>query len=303
MKAPRVIVTLLVVLMLVLSACGATPTPTPVPPTATPVPPTATPKPALNVATVIDTYLTNLPAGFGGVAPAAFNEQLAAAKPFILDVRETSEVTSGGTIAGAVNIPMREVTKNLNKLPAKDQPIVVICGSGHRSAIIMAALQVLGYTNVKSMTSGMGAWKAANLPTVPAATAATAGTAPAVDAALLSAVDAYLAAIPAGYGTIAAAALKDQMAAAKPFILDVREASEGQTAGSIEGSVNVPLRTLAKNLSKLPADKAAPIVVYCAIGHRGAIGMVALQMLGYTNVKSLAGGLPSWTGAGFPVVK
>ena len=149
--------TVLVVLMLALSACGATPTATPVPPTATPVPPTATAKPALSVATVIDIYLTNLPAGFGGVAPAALNDQIAAAKPFILDTRETCEVASAGTIAGAVNIPIRELAKNLNKLPAKDQPIVVICGSGHRSAIGMVALQVLGYTNVKSMTSGMAA--------------------------------------------------------------------------------------------------------------------------------------------------
>lgn len=93
------------------------------------------------------------------------------------------------------------------------------------------------------------------------------------------------------------------MAAAKPFILDVREASEGQANGSIEGSVNIPLRSLAKSLDKLPTDKAAPIVVYCAIGHRGGIGMMALQLLGYTNVKSLASGLTAWTAAGLAVVK
>jgi rhodanese-related sulfurtransferase len=30
---------------------------------------------------------------------------------------------------------------------------------------------------------------------------------------------------------------------------------------------------------------------------------MALQMLGYTNVKSLAGGLNAWTAATLPVVK
>jgi hypothetical protein len=80
-KAPRLLLTLLVVLMLALSACGATPTATPVPPTATPVPPTATPKPALDVSKVVDAYISNLPAGYGGIAPAALNDQMAAAKP------------------------------------------------------------------------------------------------------------------------------------------------------------------------------------------------------------------------------
>jgi rhodanese-related sulfurtransferase len=31
--------------------------------------------------------------------------------------------------------------------------------------------------------------------------------------------------------------------------------------------------------------------------------MMALQMLGYTNVKNMSGGLGAWIGAGFPVVK
>jgi rhodanese-related sulfurtransferase len=31
----------------------------------------------------------------------------------------------------------------------------------------MMALQMLGYTNVKNMSGGLNAWKAANLPTVP----------------------------------------------------------------------------------------------------------------------------------------
>jgi rhodanese-related sulfurtransferase len=124
-----------------------------------------------------------------------------------------------------------------------------------------------------------------------------------VDKEIFALVDAYLAGLPAGFNGVAPAALKDQMAAAKPTIIDVREASEGQTSGVIEGSVNIPIRSLAKSLDKLPKDKAAPIVVYCAIGHRGGIALVALNLLGYTNVKSLSGGFTAWTAAGLPVVK
>ena len=43
-----------------------------------------------------------------------------------------------GYIAGAVNIPVRDVLNNLDKLPAKDQPIVIYCASGHRGGMIMA---------------------------------------------------------------------------------------------------------------------------------------------------------------------
>lgn len=301
-KGSQILVVLILVLGLLVSACGATPTATPVPPTPTPVPPTATPKPAFDVTAAVDKYLTNLPQGFNGIAPAALSEQLAAAKPFILDVREASEITSNGTINGAVNIPLKELTKNLDKLPAKDQPIVVMCAIGHRGGIAMAALHLLGYSNVKSLSGGFNAWKAANLPTVAAAAATpAAGKAPDLDKDTFAAIDKYITGLPQGFSGVAPAALKEQMAAAKPTIIDVRETSE-LANGYIEGAVNVPIRTLLKS-DKLPKDKATPIVVYCAIGHRGAIGLVALQLAGYTNVKSLSGGLTAWTTAGLPLVK
>ena len=63
------------------------------------------------------------------------------------------------------------------------------------------------------------------------------------------------------------------------------------------------MRDLAKSLGKLPADKTAPIMTYCAVGQRGAIAMTALRLLGYTNVKSLNGGFNSWIKAKLPVTK
>jgi rhodanese-related sulfurtransferase len=114
----------------------------------------------------LDKYLSALPADFGTIAPVALNEQMAAAKLFILDVREASEVSSAGAIAGSVNIPLREVTRNLAKLPAKDQPIVAVCAHGHRGAMVMMALQMMGYSNVRSLAGGLSAWNAASLPVV-----------------------------------------------------------------------------------------------------------------------------------------
>jgi rhodanese-related sulfurtransferase len=102
---------------------------------------------------------------------------------------------------------------------------------------------------------------------------------------------------------IAPAALKDALAVANPLIVDVREPAELKESGMIEGAVNIPLRTLVKSLDKLPDDKAAPIVVYCAVGHRGALAMMTLHLLGRPNVKSLSGGLAAWKAANLPVVK
>ncbi|MEO6063909.1 MAG: rhodanese-like domain-containing protein, partial [Thermoflexales bacterium] len=282
----------LVALSLAGCATAATPAPTAVPLAPTVVP--ATPKPALDVAVVVDKYVKALPDGWSGIAPAALKDQIAAAKPFIVDVREPSEIAANGFIEGAVNIPIRTLTKNLDKLPAKDAPIVVYCAIGHRGALAMTTLQMLGYTNVKSVSNGFNAWVAAKLPVATGATAdLKAGVAPVVDSALFAVLDKYIAGLPDGFNLIAPLAAKDQLAAAKPFLLDVREASELTANGYIEGAVNIPIRTLTSNLNKLPA-KDQPIIVYCGIGHRGGIVLESLTLLGYTNVKSISGGFTAW---------
>lgn len=47
------------------------------------------------------------------------------------------------------------------------EAVVAVCGSGHRSTIAMAVLQMLGY-EVKSLAGGINAWKAAEMPVVAA---------------------------------------------------------------------------------------------------------------------------------------
>ena len=46
-----------------------------------------------------------------------------------------------------------------------------------------------------------------------------------------------------------------------------------------------------------------PIVIYCASGHRGGIGLLALRMLGWTEVRDLGGGVSAWSAAELPLVK
>lgn len=220
--------------------------------------------------------------------------------PFLVDVREAAEIEKDGYIEGAVHIPIRDLLKNLDKLPAQDQPIVIYCASGHRGGLAMAALRLLGYTNVVNLNGGLGAWKKLELPVVTGTPeAAAAGEAPKVDEARLSALDAFLSALPDGFYTIKPADLNADLT--KFTILDVRTPEEFAN-GYIEGAINIPVNELFASLDKLP-DKAAPIVILCQSGHRGAVGMMALRMIGYTDVSNLGGGMNAWTAAELPVVK
>ncbi len=119
---------------------------------------------AFDMKATLDKYLSNLLNDFGTIVPAAMKDQMAATQVFVVDIREASEIASTGYVEGAVNIPIRTLLKNLDKLPAKDQLIIVMCASGHRSALGIEALQLLGYTNIKSLAGGFNAWKALNLP-------------------------------------------------------------------------------------------------------------------------------------------
>ena len=76
-----------------------------------------------------------------------------------LDVREQDEYEQG-TIPDALFIPRGHLEAQIeNRLPDKDQPIVVYCAGGVRSAFAADTLQDLGYTDVQSMVGGFGRWK------------------------------------------------------------------------------------------------------------------------------------------------
>ncbi len=253
----------------------------------------------------VSDFVTNLPDGYFGIKNTdALKALQGNPKPFVVDLREPKEITQ--TIESAVNIPVRSLLKNLDKLPAKDAPILLYCGVGHRGGIASTLLQMLGYKNAKSISGGFSGWKAASLPIVDGAPVEpkASGAAVDVDKDLFAALDTWLATMPDGYWGMPATSLAKAMASdAKPFLIDVRTPQEIKDAGTIEGSVNIPMRDLAKNLDKLPADKAAPIVTYCAVGQRGAIAMTALRLLGYTNVSSLSGGFGGWGKANLPILK
>ena len=75
---------------------------------------------------------------------------------FVLDVREPEE-WEAGHIPGATLIPLGELETRFTELPS-DQPILVYCRSGNRSAVGRDFLLGQNFPAVTSMAGGMNQW-------------------------------------------------------------------------------------------------------------------------------------------------
>jgi rhodanese-related sulfurtransferase len=95
--------------------------------------------------------LKNLFAG----KPATDYKQLVADGAQIIDVRSAEEFKSGH-IAGAKNIPLQTLSKNLNKIH-KGKPVITCCASGMRSANANNLLKSNGYESYNG-----GGWYSLN---------------------------------------------------------------------------------------------------------------------------------------------
>lgn len=83
------------------------------------------------------------------------------APTLIVDVRQPAEVRAGA-IPGVMHIPLTELGGRMGALP-RDQQILTICYSGHRSPLAARRLGKAGY-EVLNVAGGMQAWQAAGLP-------------------------------------------------------------------------------------------------------------------------------------------
>lgn len=256
---------------------------------------------AFDLETALADYLAGLPNTFNAVRPADLAAELAVENDLVLvDVRSSDEYAEG-FIEGAINIPLQELTAHLDMLPDLDANIVVYCGSGHRSALAMTALNLLGYTRARSMISGTNAWTSAGNPLSTELPVIEAGTRPAFDPELLALVEGFITAIPTGYYVVRAPDLSVELIENPPALIDVRTDSEWE-AGRIEGAVHISLRDFFANLDQLPADMTTPVVLYDNPTHRSSIALAFLRLLGYENVRVLGGGTGAWTNAGLELV-
>lgn len=82
----------------------------------------------------------------------------------VIDVREPNEYREGH-LANAELIPLGELNQKLDKLAKhKDQPVVVYCRSGNRSARACRMLAKHGFEDLYNLAGGILAWENEKLP-------------------------------------------------------------------------------------------------------------------------------------------
>jgi rhodanese-related sulfurtransferase len=107
--------------------------------------------------------------GLGGpkvinMTPAEVKAGLDKGDVILIDVREPDEYRSE-RIAGAINHPLSRLDPNALPLTS-GKTVVLHCAAGGRSARAVTACKANGVDVTRHLAGGIGAWKAAGLPTV-----------------------------------------------------------------------------------------------------------------------------------------
>ncbi len=182
----------------------------------------------------------------------------------IIDSRPAARQYDPGHIPGAVNIPDSQFDKQVAKLPEDKATLLLFyCGGfdcmlSHTSAV---KAEKLGYTNIKVYPAGMPDWKAKGA-TV----------------------------------SVSAAHIKKLIDEKATYVLVDARPKRVADKGMIPTAVNISDTEFDKNLDKLPAVKATPLIYYC-----GGLECVLsdksaekARQLGYTNVLTYPPGYPEW---------
>lgn len=97
--------------------------------------------------------------------------------------------------------------------------------------------------------------------------------------------------------------IKSQIDQKKPLLIIDSRIEDEYMEGHLPGAVHLNVDNTDEYQQVLPADKDHPILFYCngpkcLMSHKAA--MLALQM-GYRNVFWFRGGIPEWSGSGYPL--
>ncbi len=95
--------------------------------------------------------------------------------------------------------------------------------------------------------------------------------------------------------------VKGRLDRREPFhFIDVRE-DEEFAKDHAKGARHIGRGVLERDIESVIPDKQADIVLYCGGGYRSALAAESLSHMGYTNVRSMDGGIRVWREAGYPL--
>jgi len=91
--------------------------------------------------------------------------------------------------------------------------------------------------------------------------------------------------------------VQDLLRTGRAQVVDVREDREW-AAGHVSGAVHLGKGVIERDIEVAVPDPATPLVLYCGGGYRSLLAADALQRMGYTKVRSMAGGWRGWSAIG-----
>lgn len=101
-----------------------------------------------------------------------------------------------------------------------------------------------------------------------------------------------------GYHLLGPAEFEAQIAATPEHVVNVHVPYEGELPGTTEF---IDYQAIGGD-ERLPADKSAPVLLYCRSGRMSKIAADTLSAEGYTNLYDLSGGMVAWEEAGKPLL-
>jgi len=89
-----------------------------------------------------------------------------AGRVILIDIREPNEHATG-VAAGAMLLPMRQLSTRVGEIPADPgKPVLLICNTQNRSSATLKALRKQGYGHVRYVEGGMSEWARRGWPMV-----------------------------------------------------------------------------------------------------------------------------------------
>ena len=176
----------------------------------------------------------------------------------VIDVRD-GVAFGGGHIPGALNIGFEKQLANwVGMVVEPTAQILLVVASREDFTAMRTELARIGYDAVLGyLAGGMNAWIAAAKPVY----------------------------------RLEQISVHELKASSPALLIDVRTPQEW-ASGHIPGASHLPLSDILAACCTLPAEEE--VVVYCGTGYRSNIAGSYMATHGYTNVKSLAGGMQAW---------
>ena len=217
----------------------------------------------------------DLAALMGGASPHA-----------VLDVRERAAYERGH-IYWSTSLPRRLLETRLPGLiTAKPTPIVLVDEDGSVAELAGPTLAAMGYTDVRVLGGGLGAWRAAGRPTVQGLN-------------VPSKVFGERALHEWKTPQVTCPELAQRIARGDDMVIVDSRTPEEYHRGCIPGSVSMPGGELVLRIGELVQRPDQTIVVHCGGRTRSYIGAESLRRMGLPNpIIALENGTMGWLLAG-----